>query len=115
MRIGTKCPLLMLLITIGSSAMVSWLVRRNVTSYETDRANDQISLAIASYVRHLDDHYLQVNRIVRAMMEASTQRDLLHVADDPAGTAAREQLKLEVIGRDVQTELASREGNPAFH
>ena len=42
MRIGTKILLLMLLITIGSSAIVSWIVTRNVTNYETDRANDEM-------------------------------------------------------------------------
>ena len=54
MRIGTKILLLMLLITIGSSAIVSWIVTWNVTTYETARANDQISMAIARYARHLD-------------------------------------------------------------
>src|SRR5258705_9948300 len=114
MRLGTKILLLMLLITIGSSAIVSWIVRSHVTSYETERANDQISLAIARYVRHLEDHSQQVNRVVRALMEAPAQRSLVQAADDPADTSSREQLKQEVLGRDVQTELESREGSPAF-
>ena len=46
MRIGTRILLLMLLITIGSSVIVSWIVTLNITSYETERANDQISLAV---------------------------------------------------------------------
>jgi serine phosphatase RsbU (regulator of sigma subunit) len=116
MRLGTKILLLMLLITIGSSAIVSWIVTWNVTSYETARANDQISLAIARYARHLDDQQLQITRIVRAMLEAPAQRSLLQaVAADATDTSAREQLKQEVLGRDVQTELQSREGSPAFH
>src|SRR5436309_4300394 len=105
----------MLLLTIGSSAIVTWIVTANVTSYETERANDQISLAIARYARHLDDQYQQVSRIVRALLEAPAQRSLLQAADDPADTAAREQLRQEVFGRDVQAELQSREGAPAFH
>src|SRR4051812_9280477 len=106
----------MLLITIGSSAIVAWIVTINVTHYETDRANDQISLAIARYVRHLDDQYQEVSRVVRALLEAPTQRSLLQAAAaDASDAGAREQLKQEVLGRDVQTELQTREGKPAFH
>src|SRR5258708_7549482 len=115
MRLGTKILLLMLLITIGSLAIVSWIVRRNVTRYETDRVNDQISLAIARYGRHLEDHAQQVNRIARALLEAPAQRSLLQAADDAADTSAREQLRQEGFGRDVQAELESREGSPVFH
>jgi serine phosphatase RsbU (regulator of sigma subunit) len=115
MRIGTKILLLMLAITVGTSAAVAWIVTISVTRYETDRANDQISLAIAGYVRHLDDHYQQVNRIVRAMLEAQFPRSLVQASDDPAGASARAQLKLEVLGHDVQAELASPEVSPAFH
>src|SRR4051812_44999874 len=115
MRIGTKILLLMLLITIGSSAILSWIVNHNVTSYETERADAQISHAIARYLRHLDDQHQQVSRIVRALLEAPAQRSLLQAAGDSTNAGAREQLRQEVLGRDVQTELQSREGGPAFH
>ncbi|HEV8607004.1 MAG TPA: SpoIIE family protein phosphatase [Tepidisphaeraceae bacterium] len=115
MRIGTKILLLMLLITIGSSAIVAWIVTLNVTSHETERADAQISHAIARYLRHLDDQHQQVSRIVRALLEAPTQRSLLQAAGDSANLGAREQLRQEVLGRDVQSELQSREGSPAFH
>jgi serine phosphatase RsbU (regulator of sigma subunit) len=115
MRLGTKILLLMLVITIGSSAIVAWIVSRTLTNYETDRANDQISRAITRYLRHLDERHEQISRVVRAMLEAPAQRSLLQAADDPADKVAREQLKQEVFGRDVQTELQSGEGTPAFH
>jgi serine phosphatase RsbU (regulator of sigma subunit) len=115
MRIGTKILLLMLLITIGSSAIVAWIVTLNVTSHETERADAQISHAIARYLRHLDDQHQQVSRIVRALLEAPAQRSLLQAAGDSANLGAREQLRQEVLGRDVQSELQSREGSPAFH
>lgn len=115
MRLGTKILLMMLLITVGSSAVVSWMVTMNVTQFETARANDEISRAILHYIHHLDDRYQQISRVVRAMLEAPEQRSLLQAAEDPADKAAREQLKDEVLGRDVQTELSSREGSPAFH
>src|SRR5438132_232272 len=105
MRIGTKILLLMLLITIGTSAVVSWTVTLSVTSYETDRANDQIALAINRYVRHLNEQHLLVSRIVRALLEAPAQRSLLQAAGEGSDLAAKEQLKQEVLGHDVQTEL----------
>src|SRR4051812_15266488 len=115
MRLGTKILLLMLLITLGSSAAVAWIVTLNVTSYETRRANEQISLAINRYIVHLDDRHHQIDKVVRALLEAPVQRSQLQAADDPADTPAREQLKLEVFGRNVQTEPTSHEGSPAFH
>ncbi len=115
MRIGTKILLLMLLITIGSSAILSWIVTLNVTAHETERADAQISHAIARYLRHLDDQHQQVSRIVRALLEAPAQRSLLQAAGDSVNLGAREQLRQEVLGRDVQSELQSREGSPAFH
>src|SRR5258706_2535884 len=115
MRIGTKILLLMLLITIGSSAILSWIVTLNVTAHETERADAEISHAIARYLRHLDDQHQQVSRIVRALLEAPAQRSLLQAAGDSVNLGAREQLRQEVLGRDVQSELQSREGSPAFH
>src|SRR4051794_19668074 len=115
MRLGTKILLLMLLITIGASSVVAWIVSRSLTAYETDRAHEQISWAIARYLRHLDERHQQISRVARAMLEAPAQRSLLQAADDPADRAAREQLKQEVFGRDVQTELRSADGSPAFH
>lgn len=115
MRLGTKILLLTLLITIGSSSAVAWIVSRSLTAYETDRAHEQISWAIARYLRHLDERHQQISRVARAMLEAPAQRSLLQAADDPADRASREQLKQEVFGRDVQTELRSADGDPAFH
>src|SRR5689334_5823670 len=114
MRLGTRILLLMLAITLGSCAAVAWIVTLSVTSYETRRADREISVAIARYLRHLEDRQQQISRVVRAMLEAPEQRSLIQAADDPSATSAREQLRQEVLGRDVQTELASREGSPAF-
>lgn len=115
MRLGTKILLLTLLITIGSSAVVSWMVTRNVTTFETNRANDEISRAIVHYVNQLDERHREVSRVVRAMLEAPEQRSLLGAANDSSDRASREQLRQEVLGRDVQAELQSHDGGPAFH
>src|SRR5829696_9016046 len=116
MRLGTKILLLMLLITIGTSAVLAWLVTFNVTRYETRRANEKISQAIGRYMSHLEDRHRQVERITRALLEAPAPRSQLQAADESNDPAAREQLKQEILGRTAQTELTTREeGAPAFH
>src|SRR5262245_19394756 len=116
MRLGTKILLLMLLITIGTSGVLAWLVTLNVTRYETRRANEKIQQAIGRYMSHLEDRHRQVDRITRALIEAPAPRSQLQVADESNDPAAREQLKQEILGRTAQTELTTREeGAPAFH
>jgi serine phosphatase RsbU (regulator of sigma subunit) len=117
MRIGTKILLLMLLITIGSSAIVSWIVEMSVTRYETGRANDEISLAIRRYLQELGDHYQQINHVVQVMLGDPALRSLLAATDEPgdAANAAREQLSQEVFGHDVQLEVQAIDGKPVFH
>jgi serine phosphatase RsbU (regulator of sigma subunit) len=115
MRLATKILLLMLLITIGSSAIITWLLTMRVTKYETQRANDQISLAIDRYHKQLDLRYLVVSVKVRTILEDSEPRSYLQRADDPAGIAARAQLREEVIGNTLESELESLGEKPAFH
>src|SRR4051794_40311795 len=115
MRLGTKILLLMLLITVGMSATLAWIVTLNVTRYESQRANDRILLAIDRYVSQIDGRHQQIVRIVQALLEAPAPRSLLQATDDSHDPAAIEQLKQEVLGRTMQTELESPEGNPAFH
>jgi serine phosphatase RsbU (regulator of sigma subunit) len=115
MRLGTKILLLMLLITVGTSATLAWIVTLNVTRYETRRADEKIGQTIERYVTQLGDRHRQIDRIVRALLEAPAPRSQLQAADESGDPAAREQLKQEVLGRTVQTELESPEGSPAFH
>jgi serine phosphatase RsbU (regulator of sigma subunit) len=57
-----------------------------------------------------------VERITRALIEAPAPRSQLQAADESNDSAAREQLKQEILGRTAQTELTTREeGAPAFH
>src|SRR5947209_19845984 len=115
MRLGTKILLLMLLITIGTSATLAWIVTLNVTRYETRHADEKITQAIDRYVTQLADRHRQIDRIVRALLEAPAPRSQLQAADESGDPAAREQLKQEVLGRTVQTELESPDGNPSFN
>ncbi|HTL27598.1 MAG TPA: SpoIIE family protein phosphatase, partial [Tepidisphaeraceae bacterium] len=115
MRLGTKILLLMLLITIGTAATLAWIVTLNVTRYETRRADERISQAIGRYVSQLEDHHRQIQKVVRALLEAPDARSQLQAADEARDPSALEQLKQEVLGRTVQTELDSPQGKPAFH
>src|SRR5688500_8179066 len=115
MKLGTKILLAMLIITVGTSAMLSWIVTLNVTRYETRRADERISMAINRYVAQLEGRHLQIVKIVRALLEAPATRSQLQAADESGDPSAREQLKQEILGRTVQTELESPEGAPAFH
>src|SRR3954454_12604152 len=113
MRLGTRILLLMLLVTVGTSALLAWIVTLNVTRYETRRADQRISEAIARYVTQLEDRHRTVQRVVVALLEAPTSRSQLQAADESGDAAAREQLKQEILGRNVQTVLSEAE-SPAF-
>jgi serine phosphatase RsbU (regulator of sigma subunit) len=115
MRLGTKILVLMLLITIGTAATLAWLVTLNVTRYETRRADERIAQAIGRYVSQLEDHHRQVQKVVHALLEAPDARSQLQAADESHDPSALEQLKQEVLGRTVQTELDGPQGTPAFH
>ncbi|HEY8666866.1 MAG TPA: SpoIIE family protein phosphatase [Tepidisphaeraceae bacterium] len=115
MRLGTKILLLMLLITVGTSATLAWVVTLNFTRYETRRTDDRITRAIGGYLSHLEDRHRQIDKIVRALLEAPAARSQLQAADEGGDASAREQLRQEIFGHTVQTELDSPDGAPAFH
>src|SRR4051794_16792240 len=114
MKLGTKILLLMLLITIGTSALLAWIVTLNVTRYETRRAQDRITAAIDRYVARLEDRHRQVRTIVQNLVEAPATRSQLQAVES-GDEPAREQLRQEVLGRTVQMEIANAQGEPAFH
>jgi len=114
MRIGTKILLLMLLITTGSSAVISWIVTLQVTRYETDRVNKQISQAIERYLRRVQGLAQNSTTIVSVMLGDSTPRSFLQSADDPSDETARNNLKFKFAG-DVQGELEKSGFSPSFH
>src|ERR1700754_5048850 len=115
MRFGTKILLLTLLITVGTSATLAWVVTLNITRYETRRSDERISQAIDGYVTHLEDQHKQVDTVVRSLLEAPETRSQIRAADESTDPAPREELRQEIFGRTVQTELESKQGTPAFH
>ncbi len=114
MRIGTKILLLMLLITAGSSAVISWIVTLQVTRYETDRVNGQIAQAIDGYLRQVEGLAQKCTTIAGLMLQEPTPRSFLQLADDPSGDVARTTLR-GVLGNDVQGELEKSGTSAAFH
>lgn len=115
MRLATKILLLMLLITVGTSATLSWVVTYNVTRYERRRANERIAQTIGRYVSRLEERHAQVEKIARALLEAPIPRSQFQLVDDSKDAAAIEQLRQEILGRTVQEQLTSPSGAPAFH
>ena len=107
MRLGTKILLLMLVITVGSSAVVSWMVTMNVTQFETARPTMKSPARSVHYVNHLDDRYQQISRVVRAMLEARAA--VASAGSRGPGRQGRAgAAKEEVLGRDVQTDVITR-------
>ena len=103
MRLGTKILLLMLLITIGTSAVLAWLVTFNVTRYETRRANEKISQAIGHTCRIWK---IGIGRSIGSRARCWKHpplRSQLQAADESNDPAAREQLKQEILGRTAKT------------
>src|SRR3954466_12182223 len=89
MRLGTRILLLMLLITVGTSATLAAVVTFNFTRFETRRADEEISRAIGGYLAPLEDRHRQMQKIVRALLEAPAARSQLQAADESGDPAAR--------------------------
>ena len=105
----------MLAITLGSAAIVSWIVTLNVTSYETKRADEQVTLAVTNYRHHVEDRNHQIGVIVRILIEDPSQRERLKQASANGDASAKTHLKIKVLGEEIPKELTkARFGTPAF-
>jgi serine phosphatase RsbU (regulator of sigma subunit) len=105
---------MMLAITIGCSAIVSWIVTLSVSSYETRRADEQISQAIVHYLHHLDERDRHLRLIVQVLLESQTPRSLLHEASANHDVGSKTDFTDEFLRREVPTELEGPFGQPAF-
>lgn len=119
MKLATRVLLLILVVTLGTSALLTWLVTLSLTRHETSRAHAAISEAIAMYQARLDDRHGQIMRHAQLVFEAPAQRSLLTVADDPSNPEARhlavENLRQEVLGSTVARTLADQGVAVRFH
>ncbi len=115
MRFGTKILLLSLLIAVGTSATLAWVVTFNLTRYETRRCEERTSQAIDAYMAHLEEVHRHTDKIVRELLESQDVRSLLPQPDESFDAATREQFKQEIFGHTVQQELSDEKTVPAFH
>ncbi|HEV8377597.1 MAG TPA: adenylate/guanylate cyclase domain-containing protein [Tepidisphaeraceae bacterium] len=118
MRLGTKILLLTLAATVGLSGTVIWLVTRDVTARETDRARHTIKWAVSGYFASVDEWHQRDARLVHLLMEepvARSQLSSLEEDDAEVRRFAQAQLAQELFGRGVQIELTHAGISPSFH
>src|SRR5215212_7434535 len=84
MRLGTKILLLTLAATVGLSGTVIWLVTRDVTARETDRARHTIKWAVSGYFDSVDDRLLRDARLVNLLMHETANRVQLSRLEEAA-------------------------------
>jgi len=118
MRLGTKILLLTLAATVGLSGTVIWLVTRDVTAREIDRARHTIKWAVSGYFQSVEERHQRDARLAHLLLEDQNVRPQilnLEVDDADSRRFAQGQLAEEVIPHTVQRELTQAEISPAFH
>src|SRR6476660_819944 len=118
MRLGTKILLLILAATVGLSGTVIWLVTRDVTAREIDRARHTIKWAVSGYFESVVERLVRDARLVNLLMHETENRVQLSRLEE--GTLdekpfAQRQLSDEICGRLIQGELTFAGISPAFH
>jgi class 3 adenylate cyclase len=118
MRFATKILLLTLAMTVGLSGIVVWVVTTRITTTETQRARVMIRRASEEYAENIELRQRYATRIVHLLLEEPQTRALLQRVNEEAGPppeATLLQLRDEIFGSIVQTELARSDLPPAFH
>jgi class 3 adenylate cyclase len=118
MRLGTKILLLTLAATVGLSGTVIWLVTRDVTAREVDRARRTIKWAVSGYFQSVDERLERDSRLVTLSMQEPQYRSQLAQLEE--GTAeeqrfAAAQLADQIFAKDIQKELTHGGIAPTFH
>ena len=73
MRLGTKILLLTLAATVGLSGTVIWLVTRDVTAREIDRARHTIKWAVSGYFQCVEERHQRDARLAHLLLEDETR------------------------------------------
>jgi len=118
MRLGTKILLLTLAATVGLSVTVIWLVTRDVTAREIDRARHTIKWAVSGYFSSVDERMERDSRLVTLSMQEPQYRVQLSLLEE--GTPEQQrfaaaQFGQQIFARDLQRELTHGGIAPAFH
>ena len=69
MRLGTKILLLTLAITLALAGLIVWVVTRDLTAHETDRAQSDIRRAVSDYFGRIESLHGEDIRLVTLLME----------------------------------------------
>jgi class 3 adenylate cyclase len=104
MRLGTKILLVTLAITLGLAALIIWVVTRDLTEHETQRARADIRRAVSDYFQQIDALHDEAEGYVRVLMEdPQNSAQLEALSNDEA--SAREHFKL-LFGEVLQSYLS---------
>src|SRR5688572_24555625 len=130
MRLGTKILILTLAITLALAGLIVWVVTRDLTAHETERAQSDIRRAVSDYFGRIESLHAENFRLVTLLMEDPQNSAQLEALDE-GDEQAREHFKLlfeDVLqtvlsgGRPGETAGAPTTGPatggaaaPAFH
>jgi hypothetical protein len=103
MRLGTKILLVTLAITLGLAGIIVWVVTRDLTRHETERAQADIGRAVSNYFERIELLHDKVRSIVLLLLEAPHNRAQLELLDEE-DEATTENFRL-LFREVVQTEL----------
>lgn len=115
MRLGTKVLVLTMALTLGLSSIIIWVITRDATAYAVEEAHATISHVIRDYFERVDLLGDRNQSIVRMVMEDAHSRALVGRVEFPEAEFAVAQLREEVFGRILQTELRKDDIAPSFH
>ncbi len=93
MRLGTKILILTLAITLALAGLIVWVVTRDLTAHETDRAQSDIRRAVSDYFERIESLHAEDFRLVTLLME-DPQNGAQLEALDAGDELAREHFKL---------------------
>lgn len=120
MRLGTRILILTLAITLGLAGIVIWVVTRDLTQHETERARSDIGRAVSDYFERIQAlHEREVAPMIKVLMEEPASRAQLEALDQ-GSESAQEQFRSYIFVEVVQKTLSdNRPGaapmEPAFH
>lgn len=105
-------------LTVGLAGAVALAVRADLTKQETSRARREIEERVTDAVERIRREQKEAEQLVVLLMGEPQNRALLEAIsaqDDEAREFALAQLRDEVFGRVVQTELGRGRAAPSFH
>src|SRR5262245_47575397 len=104
MRLGTKILLLTLAITLVLAGIIVWVVSRDVSRNETERAQADIERAVSGYFERIAALHDSAGGIINFLNEDPATLAKLE-ALDAGEESAREHFRSEIFEKFVQKKL----------